>query len=114
MPLLYDNSDDDVVSDADNQNHTDQNMDPDLSKDDDSCNDKEGYDNHSQENKESFDACIGEKVAVDDVHNQNVNPNICITGNDSSDHEAPDLSATSSPIRRALSHCNHGCDGEIK
>ena len=95
MPSLYDDSDDDKVSVADNQNHTDQNKD-DLGKDDDICNDKEGYDNHSKDNKESFDACISEELAVDDNHNQNINP---------------DLSATSSPIRRALSHCIHGCDG---
>jgi len=95
LPSLYDDSDDDKVSVADNQNHTDQNKD-DLGKDDDICNDKEGYDNHSKDNKESFDACISEELAVDDNHNQNINP---------------DLSATSSPIRRALSHCIHGCDG---
>lgn len=71
-------------------------LEKDICKDDDICNDKEGYDNHSKDNKESFDACISEELAVDDNHNQNINP---------------DLSATSSPIRRALSHCIHGCDG---
>lgn len=117
LPRIHDGSDDDKVSDAQNQDHerthlviSDQNNDADLSKDeekavDNDCeegaNNNEGYDNHSQDNKGPDDTTINVEVAADNAR---------------SDHipVVNDLSAQASPLKKALSHCSHGSDGKNK